>query len=177
MHYCDINFIKYHTILHCLWYEEKKKETDKMPPLQLSHSWAKQSISDHKANRVVCVMSPYESGRQTSELSSEFCTVEVLLGLSVFARNSTKVAAFQEFGCTQKYVNAFQTKRTVRNIVYGRFSGVSLGGIPLQRFGQHNYSILECCMLAIDYRTYSTIQYVIIADGTNSFVAFLCVDG
>ena len=32
---------------------------------------------------------------------------EVLLGLSVFAQNSTKVAAFQEFGCTQKYVNAF----------------------------------------------------------------------
>ena len=26
MHYCDINFIKYHTILHCLWYEEKKKK-------------------------------------------------------------------------------------------------------------------------------------------------------
>ena len=118
-----------------LW-REKKRNRHRVKCLHYSYPIVGQSsqlglTSEHKANGVVCVTSPYESGRQTPELWSEFCTVEVLLGLSVFARNSTKVAAFQEFGCTQKYVNVFWSKRTVWNIVYGRFSGVSVGGIPL----------------------------------------------
>ena len=33
---------------------------------------------------------------------------------------------FRGFDCTQTYVNTFRTKQSVRNIVDGRFSGVSV---------------------------------------------------
>ena len=66
----------------------------------------------------------YKSGRRAS---SEFCTVQVLLGLGkLSALWNTEGSAFQGFDCTQTLVNTFGAKRNVRIIVGGRFSGVSV---------------------------------------------------
>ena len=63
---------------------------------------------------------PCVRGKRGSTLSSNFCTVQVLVGLkNLCTLRNTGVSTIQEFNCTQTYINAFGTKQTIHNIVEG----------------------------------------------------------
>ena len=63
---------------------------------------------------------PCMRGKRGSTLSSNFCTVQVLVELkNLCALQNTGVSTIQEFNCTQTYINAFGTKQTILNIVEG----------------------------------------------------------